>query len=276
MDINTILWYDSIVGSFVVEYKTSDLDRLEGLIISYKKEADLKKKQVLYLNLVEESLKLVKKIVASIYPLPVSISREDLVQVGAIGVLKAIGTYKVIEKGSFKTYVSKFIKGKILQYLRDKSNIVKPPRESSSDILKVREAIEEASGLSGSIPDLKQISQMTNLSVNKVEEIINGEMVKNIVSLDQKIYSPDGIETLLDVLQPQNEYNYEEKYENKKVLEYALSKLSSLERDIICKYYITGMTKKDIAEQIGISAMHVGRLIKRALNNMYNIITQED
>ena len=256
--------------------ETSELSRLEELIVNYNKELDLKRKQVLYLDLIEESLKLVKRIVSSIYPLPVSISREDLVQVGAIGVLKAIKTYKVVEKGSFKTYVSKFIKGKILQYLRDKANIVKPPRESSADILKVKAAIEEISGLSGSIPDLKLISDMTNLPEKKVEEIINGEMVKNIVSLDQKIYSPDGIETLLDVLHPKNEYNYEEKFENKKVLEYALSKLPSQERDIICKYYISGLTKKEIADQIGISAMHVGRLIKKALNNMYCIITQED
>ena len=74
--------------------KISELEKLEELILEYKNESDVKKKHVAYLRLIEETLKLVKKIVLSFYPFPGNISRDDLIQVGAVGVLKAIETYK--------------------------------------------------------------------------------------------------------------------------------------------------------------------------------------
>ena len=83
-----------------METKISDLEKLEELIIEYKKEHDLKKKHVVYLSLIEESLKLVKKIVLGMYPIPSTISKDDLIQVGAVGVLKAIETYETGARGS--------------------------------------------------------------------------------------------------------------------------------------------------------------------------------
>ena len=78
-----------------METKMSELEKLEDLILSYKEEKDEKKKRILYLNLVQESLKLVKRIALGMYPLPSTISKDDLIQVGAVGVLKAIETYEV-------------------------------------------------------------------------------------------------------------------------------------------------------------------------------------
>ena len=112
-----------------------DLGLLENLITKYKTEIDPKKKQVLYLNLVSETLKLVKKIASGIHSLPSGVGNDDLVQVGALGVLKAIDSYKTEDKGSFKTYVTICIKGKILQFLRDKAYTIKPPRDLKTWIL---------------------------------------------------------------------------------------------------------------------------------------------
>ncbi len=92
--------------------KVSDLEKLEELILEYRKRSRTeKKKRILYLNLIQESLKLVKKLLWECTLPPNTIPKEDLIQVGAVGVLRAIETYQVEERGSFKTYVSKFIKG---------------------------------------------------------------------------------------------------------------------------------------------------------------------
>ena len=136
--------------------KISELEKLEELILNYRNESDKKKKYVAYLNLIEESLKLVKRIVMGMYPIPNTIAKDDLIQVGAVGVLKAIETYDISIKGSFKTYVSKVIKGKVLHYLRDKASIVKTPRETIANMNKVKEAIEELSELSQVICKLKR------------------------------------------------------------------------------------------------------------------------
>lgn len=257
-----------------METKISDLEKLETLIVEYRKEQDSKKKRILYLNLVQEALKLVKKIVLGMYPLPGTISKDDLIQVGAVGVLKAIETYEIEEKGSFKTYVSKFIKGKILHYLRDKANLVRPPRQTVANITKVKEAIEELSYPDSKIPSAEEIAVYVKLPKEKVEEIMNIELIKNMISLDQNIYSTDGTETLLDRIQSEDN-NWEETYENKKIIEFALKKLSEPDKTVVYSYYMEGVQRKDIADKLKISPTQVSRILKRALNKLYIIIENE-
>ncbi len=254
---------------------TSELEKLEDLILSYKSEQDIKRKHILYLTLIEESLKLVNKIASGIYPLPSSTSKEDLVQVGAVGVLRAIDTYKVEKKGSFKTYVSKFIKGKILHYLRDKANIVRPPRESVENITKVRNAIKDLYPEGTSNPSAEEISSYIKMPVNKVQEILNIELLKNMISLDQNVYSNDGVETLLDRIQQDSEETFEENFANKKMLEFALSKLAEPDKTIVMKYYLHEVTRKSLAQEYKVSTTQISRILKRALHKLYIIIDNE-
>lgn len=259
----------------MVSTKVSELEKLEELMCEYRTENDMKKKHVVYLRLIEETLKLVKKIAMAFYPLPSTISKDDLVQVGAVGVLKAIESYEIEVKGSFKTYVSKVIKGKILHYIRDKANIVKTPRETIANLTRVKEAIDELSENNTRIPTAEEVALYVNLPTDRVEEIMNIELIKNMVSLDQKIYSSDGGETLLDRIQAEEESNYEETYANKKIIEFALSKLPEIDKQAICLYYIDGISRKEIAKTLNISATQVSRILKRALNKLYAIIQRE-
>ncbi len=255
--------------------KVSELEKLEELIIEYKSETDMKKRHVAYLRLIEETLKLVKKIALTFYPLPSSISKDDLVQVGAVGMLKAIETYKTEERGSFKTYVSKVIRGKIFHYMRDKANLVKPPRETISNMSKVKEAIDALSNNNTKIPTVEEVARYVNLPFDKVEEIMNIELIKNMVSLDQNIYTTEGGETLMDRIQSDEESNFEETYANKKIIEFALNKLPPADKTAIYMYYIDGESRKDIAKKLNVSATQVSRILKRALNKLYNIIQKE-
>ncbi len=259
---------------YTVETKVSDLEKLEELILEYRKEKEQKKKRILYLNLIQESLKLVKKIAMGMYPIPNNIPKEDLVQVGAVGVLRAIETYQVEERGSFKTYVSKFIKGEILHYLRDKANLVKTPRETLANMSRVKEAIDELSS-GKNIPTADEIASYTNLPINKVEEIMNIELIKNMVSLDQNVYSIDGTETLLDRIQAEDSNSYQESYENKKIIEFALKKLPEPDKTVISLYYMEGEQRKSIAKRLHVSPTQISRILRRALNKLYVIIENE-
>ncbi|MBR1424216.1 sigma-70 family RNA polymerase sigma factor [bacterium] len=251
----------------------AEIEILENLIKNYKNEQDTKRKHILYLDLVEESMKLVRKIVSGVYPLPGSTTRDDLIQVGAVGVLKAIDTYNVQKKGSFKTYVSKFIKGKILHYMRDKANIVRPPRETVENIKKVKEAIREIVGDDSKIPPVEEISKYVNLPEEKISEILSIESIKNMISLDQNIYSNEGVETLVDRIQA--EEGFEETFENKKMIEFALSKLPNPDKIVISDYYLKGVPRKEIAEKFGVSTTQISRILKRALHKLYIIIENE-
>jgi len=255
--------------------KISDLEKLEELINAYKNEQDVKKKHIVYLSLVEESLKLVKRIVANFYPLPSTITKDDLVQVGAVGVLTAIEAYRAEERGSFKTYVSKVIKGKIFHYLRDKANIVKPPRETLENLSKVKDAIAKLTEDTDVQPSIEQVAKIVNLPYEKVEEIMNIELIKNMISLDQNVYTTDGNETLLDRIQAEDSSNFEDSYANKKIIEHAINKLPENDRTAISMYYIDGEARKDIAKRLNVSQTQVSRILKRALNKLYVIIREE-
>ncbi len=259
----------------MTDTKISELEILEELMIEYRQENDAKKKHVVYLRLIQQTLKLVKKIAMSFYPLPGSISKDDLIQVGAVGMLKAIDTYETSERGSFKTYVSKVIKGKMLHYMRDKANIVRTPRETLANLSKVREALDDLSENNTRTPSVAEVARYTNLPFEKVEEIMNVELIKNMISLDQNIYTAEGGETLLDRIQSNETSNFEDTYANKKIIEYAINKLPKSDKTAICMYYIEGAARKEIAEYLGVSATQVSRILKRALNKLYIIIQKE-
>ncbi len=254
-----------------MQTKISSVERLEEYIISFLDEKDSKKKHVYYLRVVDECLMLVKRIVSGMYPYPVGVCADDLTQVGALGALKAIDIYKPSNKGCFKNYVTKFIKGRILQYLRDKTNLVKTPRYVAENINKVRDYIDTLG--SKEIPPSKIIAKELNLPLDIVEDILNLDNYKNIVSLDQNIYTYEGTETLADRIQCDD--NESQRFENIKILEYALNKLDKSEKIVIYKYYIEGLTQKDISKILGVSPMQVGRIIKRVLNKMYVILEKE-
>lgn len=255
--------------------KISELEKLEDLITEYKNESDVKKKHVAYLHLIEETLKLVKKIVQTFYPLPITISKDDLIQVGAVGVLRAIETYKVGERGSFKTYVSKVIKGKIFHYLRDKANIVKPPRETLANLSKVKEAIEILSEKSDRKPTCEEVANFVNLPYDKVEEIMGLEQMRNLISLDQNVYTSEGGETLMDRILDDEGSSFEDTYANKKILEFAINKLQPSDKTAIYMYYMDGSSRKEIAQKLNVSQTQVSRILKRALNKLYLIIQKE-
>ena len=253
----------------------SDLEKLEKLVVCYKQEADTKKKHVVYLQLVDASMKLVKKIVSGIVIVPTTISFEDLMQVGAVGVLKAISGYSCNAKGSFKTYLTIVVRGQILHFMRDKANIVKLPRDVFENIPRIRAAIEKL-GLTQPELEIEELSNYLGLSKDVIMETLALDLKKNMISLDQNIYTAEGTETLLDRLQLEDDHNFENLYETKKILEVAIEKLPPLDKDIIMKYYMEGYQQKTIAQEMQLTQSQVSRIVKRALNKLYFLIVEAE
>ncbi|MDR1167994.1 MAG: sigma-70 family RNA polymerase sigma factor [Heliobacteriaceae bacterium] len=211
-------------------------ENLEILLIAYKECSDEKKKRMIHLNIVDSAMQLVKKIAGPISAQS-GIPGEDLIQVGSIGLIKAIDFFDAAKNTRFKTYATYFIKGEIKHYLRDKASIIKAPRKSQ-----------------------------------KTEEI---DYYKNVISLDQKIFYDEDETTLADKIPAGDYREFLNSYEDKITIAGAIEKLPAEFRQIIELSYYKDLNQREISEKLNISQMQVSRRLKKALNKMYEIIEGE-
>ncbi len=244
---------------------------MEALICSYKDCKDEKKRRMLHLAIVEKCMYLVRKIAGTVSAQS-GVAVEDLVQVGSIGLIKAIDFFDKDKNVKFKTYMSYFIKGEIKHYLRDKSSIVRAPRELQELIYKISAAIKKFSEIGIEEPSAEQIAEAVNISIQKVNEVMEAEYTKTALSLDQVLSSEDDEITLLDKIPSGDYQEFLKSYETRMMLSNAIYRLPKDLRIIIELSYIADLNQREISEKLGISQMQVSRRIKKALNRMYDII----
>lgn len=252
---------------------TNDLDEQ---LLTYKTCTDEKKKRMLHINIVENGMNLVKKIAGNISAQS-GISNEDLVQVGSIGLIKAIEFFNPQKNTKFKTYASYFIRGEIKHYLRDKASMIKAPRELQELVFKISSAVKQLKEKGIEDPSEDQIADIVGVSVEKIHEVMEIELCKSTLSLDQAISTVDDDDlTLIDKIPSGDYQEFMNSYENKIMLAEAIKKLPKDLQQIIEMSYYEDLNQREISERIHISQMQVSRRLKKALSKMYEIITSKD
>ena len=253
-----------------MDTKERQNDTLDTLLISFKNTNDEKKKRMLHLKIVEEAMVLVKKI-ANTIALQSGIPNEDLIQVGSLGLIKAIEFYRLDMNTKFRTYATYFIKGEIKHYLRDKASIIKAPRELQELLFKINTARKKLSE-SGIEPSPEKIAEYLDLPVTKINEVIEIEKCKSTLSLDQSFMQDDEDISLIDKI-PANDYQeFMNSYENKIMLSSTIQKLPPELREIIELSYYQDLNQREISEKMNMSQMQVSRRLKKALSRMYELI----
>lgn len=246
-------------------------NELDALLISFKNTKDERKKRMLHLKIVEEAMDLVKKI-ANTISMQSGISNEDLVQVGSLGLIKAIEFYKLDMNTKFKTYATYFIKGEIKHYLRDKASIIKAPRELQELMFKINNARKKLNESGIEDPSNDQIAEYLEIPVAKINEVTEIERCKSTLSLDQSLMQDDEDISLLDKI-PANDYQeFMNAYENKIMLASTIQKLPPELREIIELSYYQDLNQREISERMNMSQMQVSRRLKKALSKMYELI----
>ena len=259
-----------------MEAKDKQIDELDTLLISFKNTKDEKKKRMLHLKIVEESMDLVKKI-ANTIALQSGIPNEDLIQVGSIGLIKAIEFFKPDKNAKFKTYASYFIRGEIKHYLRDKASMIKAPRELQELVFKISSAVKQLKGKGIEDPSEDQIADVIGIPVEKIHEVMEIELCKSTLSLDQAISSVDDDDlTLIDKIPSGDYQDFMNSYENKIMLAEAIKKLPPDLQKIIELSYYQDLNQREISEKLHISQMQVSRRLKKAISKMYQIIKKDE
>jgi len=253
------------------------LDELDTQLLAYKSCKDEKKKRMLHLQIVENAMQLVKKIACNI-AVQSGISNEDLIQVGSIGLIKAIEFFNTGKNTKFKTYATYFIRGEIKHYLRDKASMIKAPRELQELVFKISSAVKQLKEEGYDDPSEEQIAEIVGVDEGKIHEVMEIELCKTTLSLDQAISSVDDDDlTLIDKIPSEDYQESLNSNENRIMLAQAIEKLPPDLKEIIELSYYRDLNQREISEIIHISQMQVSRRLKKALNKMYEIIkTKED
>lgn len=188
---------------------------------------------------------------------------EDLVQAGAIGLVKAVDRFDPERGVSFTSFAVPNIAGEIRRHFRDKSNSIRLPRDVQERAAQIQKAIQELEGTLGRPPATMEIAQATGLEISEVLETMAAAREQDVVSLDREA----GEDTTGHDRHGTVEGGYE-RVEQLEVLREGIEVLQDRERRIVHLRFYDGLTQSEIAERVGISQMHVSRLLRQALDDM--------
>ena len=156
----------------------NNYEKLDNYINAYKSCTDEKRKRMLHIKIVEEAMTLVKKI-ANAIATQSGVNNEDLIQVGSLGLIKSIESYRPNLNTKFRTYATYFIKGEIKHYLRDKAAMIKAPRELQELVFKITSTSKKLIEDGIEEPTAEDIANVLGISPEKVDEVLNIDKYKN-------------------------------------------------------------------------------------------------
>ncbi|WP_159765328.1 SigB/SigF/SigG family RNA polymerase sigma factor [Streptomyces sp. HM190] len=189
-------------------------------------------------------------------------SLEDLRQVAAMGLVKAVDRYEP-ERGAFESYAVPTITGEIKRHFRDRMWTLRVPRRVQDLRNKVRVARRELSQTSGATePSIADIAAHTGLTEEEVNAGMEALESFSALSLDAEMSSGDDGYNLADTLG-----SCDEAYDvvvDREAAKEGLRRLPERERAILYMRFFEDMTQNRIADRLGISQMHVSRLISRS------------
>ncbi|MGW2640777.1 RNA polymerase sigma factor SigF [Streptomyces sp. NPDC001348] len=189
---------------------------------------------------------------------------EDIVQVGMIGLIKAIDRFELSREVEFTSFAVPYIVGEIKRFFRDTSWAVHVPRRLQEARVQLARAKEELSSRLGRTPTTRELSELMSLPE---EEVVEAQLASNgyrSASLDATINgSEDGEAALADFIGDQDPALG--LVEDFHALAPMIAELDERDRKIIHWRFVEELTQAQIGERLGVSQMHVSRLINRLL-----------
>jgi RNA polymerase sigma-B factor len=200
---------------------------------------------------------------------------EDLVQIGAIGLIKAIDRFDLNRGVELTTYATPNIIGEIKRHFRDRGWSVRVPRGLQELTGQRSRLIEQLTVQLGRSPTITELAEAADVSEEEVLDALESGRAYSSLSLSGGGSGDDDGE--LDPLESlgTEEHEYEVS-EDRAVLAPGFRALDERERRILHLRFFKGLTQSQIAQQVGISQMHVSRLIRRSLEKIREEIAGDE
>jgi len=189
---------------------------------------------------------------------------EDLVQVGTIGLIKSIDRFDLDRGVEFSTYATPTIIGEIKRYFRDKGWAIRVPRRLQELRMQITATTAELTQSLGRSPTPRELAEVIGCSVEDIVEGIESSNAYSTLSLDATDDSgEDGGASMLELMGLDDEEL--EHIEIRESIKPLLEALPSREKRILLLRFFKNKTQSEIADEIGVSQMHVSRLLSRTL-----------
>jgi RNA polymerase sigma-B factor len=200
---------------------------------------------------------------------------EDLVQIGAIGLIKAIDRFDVDRGVELTTYATPNIIGEIKRHFRDKGWSVRVPRGLQELNVQLSRLVESQTTELGRSPTIPELAKAAGVEEEAVLEALESGRAYSSLSLSSG-GGGDGEDDLDPMESIGTEEHQFEVSEDRAVLAPGFRVLDERERKILQLRFFDGLTQSQIAQQVGISQMHVSRLIRRSLEKIRDEIAADE
>ncbi|MFH8217577.1 RNA polymerase sigma factor SigF [Streptomyces sp. NPDC018057] len=192
---------------------------------------------------------------------------EDIVQVGMIGLIKAIDRFEISREVEFTSFAVPYIVGEIKRFFRDTSWAVHVPRRLQEARVHLAQATEELRSRMGRTPSTRELAELMSLSEAEVVEARIASNGYRAASLDAALSTGDDSETpLADFI------GFDDAalalVEDFHALAPVIAALDERDRQIIHMRFVEELTQAQIGERLGVSQMHVSRLLSRCLTRL--------
>ncbi|MGW8959944.1 sigma-70 family RNA polymerase sigma factor [Paenibacillus sp. NPDC055715] len=196
---------------------------------------------------------------------------EDLYQTGQMALIRLLQQYAISLGIPFEPYAMKSMLGHMKNYLRDKSWYIQVPRRIKEKGALVQHAIDELTVKLERSPNVNEIAEYLDLTVEETIEVLAGRECYHYVSLDSPLSQEESAATLGELISSDaNDYDTVEKRMD---LQQALSQLKEQEQKVLLLAFQDGQSQRAIAQTLGVSQMSVSRIQKRATEKLKQIMS---
>ena len=228
-----------------------------GLLERYHRDGDIEARRML----IEKMMPLVRHIARRYAnrgePL------DDLVQVGAVGLIKAVDRFDLDRGVKLSTFAAPNIAGEIKRHFRDRGWSIRVPRDIQELNAKLTQAVDRLTTKLGRAPKIAELAEAVKATEEDVLDALQGAQSYSTVSFEEPIGEN---RTALELLGEEDpEFMTAER---RVLLATGMRTLADREQEIMRLRFFEGLTQREIADQVGISQMHVSRLLRRSLEEM--------
>ncbi|MEE6166835.1 MULTISPECIES: RNA polymerase sigma factor SigF [unclassified Mycolicibacterium] len=190
-------------------------------------------------------------------------AREDLVQVARVGLVNAVNRFDVETGSDFVSFAVPTIMGEVRRHFRDNSWSVKVPRRLKELHLRLGTATSELSQRLGRAPTASELAAELDIDRDEIVEGLVAGSSYNTLSIDSGGSGDEDAPAIVDTLGDVD--TALERIENRETLRPLLAALPERERTVLILRFFESQTQTQIAERVGVSQMHVSRLLAKSL-----------